>query len=231
MMSEFPVITIDGPSGSGKGTIAQRISTRLGWHYLDSGAIYRVLALNARRHQADLSNGAELADLARRLAVVFIEDPQNHDLQVLLEGEDVTQAIRDQSCSQDASTISSLTAVREALLERQRAFCKAPGLVTDGRDMGTVVFPDAEIKIFLDASLEERAQRRYLQLKKQGFDVSLASVVKGLAERDERDINRSISPLLPAADAVHVDTTGLTIEEVIQAVLDQVRKRLPNIAQ
>jgi len=225
----YPVITLDGPSGSGKGTIAQLIAQRLGWNYLDSGSIYRVLALAARRHQVEHHDEAALAILASQLDVEFISDERSLTPHVTLEGDDVTQAIRHSDIGQEASTISVLPEVRRALLQRQRDFCRAPGLVTDGRDMGTVVFPDAPLKIFLSASLEERAQRRYLQLKDQGFDDSLARVVTGLAERDERDMSRSVSPLIPANDAVHVDTTGLSIEQVVKVVIDEIQKRLPGI--
>lgn len=218
-----PVLAIDGPSGSGKGTISRLAAERLGWHLLDSGALYRVLALAARKHRVSPGDEDRLAVLARDLAVEFVaEGPEPR---VLLAGEEVTQAIRSEQCGNDASRVAALPRVREALLARQRAFQRPPGLVADGRDMGSVVFPGAALKVFLTASAEERAKRRYKQLKEKGFDVSLSTLSREIAERDHRDASRPVAPLRPAQDAVVLDTTGVGIEEVLERVLQQVRER------
>lgn len=216
-MSETPVITIDGPSGSGKGTVAQRLAHELGWHYLDSGAIYRVLALAALQHQLSLEDEAALSQLAQELDLVF--DLTARDLTVWLEGQDVSLAIRSEEAGNAASKVAALPQVRAALLQRQRDFQKAPGLVTDGRDMGTVVFPQASFKVYLTASAEERARRRLKQLKEKGIDSNLSDLTKEIAERDIRDSERTVAPLKPADDALVIDSTALNI----QAVLDKVR--------
>ena len=220
-----PVITLDGPGGTGKGTISQLLAKELRWHYLDSGAIYRVLALAAEQHHIDLTDELSLAQLALVLDVKFGTNEKN----VLLENHDVSQLIRTESCGSNASKISVYPKVRKALLERQRAFRQFPGLVTDGRDMGTVVFPDAGLKIFLIASAEQRAKRRYLQLKEKGISVSLGALYQELRERDQRDIQRDVSPLIPAVDAIHIDTTLLSITEVMQIVREKVQAFLVNI--
>lgn len=214
-----PVVTVDGPGGSGKGTISRHLARRLGYEWLDSGALYRVVALEAAQAKVPLDRDAELARLARRLDVQFAPGSETEEPRVLLHSEDVTAAIRTESCGNDASRVAAVPAVREALLARQRNFRRAPGLVADGRDMGTVVFPDARTKIFLTASLEERAKRRYNQLKEQGISASLAALFNELARRDQRDANREVAPLRPAEDAVVVDSTGLSIEQVLEEVL------------
>lgn len=213
-----PVITIDGPSGTGKGTICHMLANHLNWHVLDSGAIYRVLAYALRKNRIDFNQIQDIVKLAHSLDVRFETDPHQQS-RVILDGEDVYDQLRSEQCGQDASVIAAIPQVREALLQRQRAFAQPPGLVTDGRDMGTVIFPDAVLKIYLDASAEERAARRYFQLKEKGIDVSLAQVVDELAKRDARDTQRSHAPLKSAPDAVRIDTTGLTIVQVFDNVL------------
>lgn len=215
----FPVITVDGPSGSGKGTICALLAKQLGWNLLDSGALYRLLAFAAGNHGIDLTNEEALKQLAAHLDVQFI------DKRIVLEGEEVTDAIRNEQVGAGASMVASLPAVREALLQRQRAFQEEPGLVADGRDMGTVVFPDAPLKVFLTASAEERARRRYLQLKAKGDDVNLASLLDEIRARDERDTQRAVAPLKPAADAIVLDSTELSIEQVLERILREVADR------
>ena len=214
--NSFPVLTIDGPSGSGKGTLAQRMAQTLGWHYLDSGAIYRVLAQAALKHQTDLSDEPTLVKMAQQLDVVF--ELTDETLKVVLEGEDVSTLIRTEQAGNAASKVASLPAVRAALLQRQRDFCQAPGLVTDGRDMGTVVFPQAEYKVFLTASAEIRAERRHKQLKEKGIESNLSDLISEISERDERDSNRSVAPLKPAEDAILLDSTAMGIDEVFKQV-------------
>lgn len=218
-MSLATVITLDGPSGSGKGTIAGLLAARLGWKLLDSGALYRLLAFAAGNHGIDLTNEEALKTLAAHLDVQFV------DKRIILEGEEVTDAIRNEQVGAGASMVASLPAVREALLQRQRAFREAPGLVADGRDMGTVVFPDAPLKIFLTASAEERARRRYHQLKGKGEDVSLPSLLDEIRARDERDMQRAVAPLKPALDAIQLDSTEMSIEQVLERILDEVARR------
>lgn len=230
----IPVITIDGPSGSGKGTISQIVAQRLGWNLLDSGALYRLLALAARQAGIPLDNEAALATLAKKLDVQFVagavvpctsEGQSLSQNQVMLEGEDVGEMLRSEQCGNDASKVAALPAVREALLDRQRAFRVPPGLVADGRDMGSVVFPDADLKIFLTASAERRALRRHKQLKDKGVDVKIPRLVEEIAERDERDSTRSVAPMAPAHDAVVLDSSDLTIEQVVARVMDLWRER------
>jgi cytidylate kinase len=217
-MSDVAVVTIDGPSGSGKGTVAQRLAKKLGWHYLDSGAIYRVLAQAALKHDVDFSDHVALTELATTLDVTFSLEESN--LKVWLEGEDVSLAIRSETAGNAASKVAAVPAVRAALLQRQRNFRQAPGLVTDGRDMGTVVFPDAPFKIFLTASAEERGIRRHKQLKEKGIESNLSDLIAEIAERDKRDSERSVAPLKPADDAFTLDSTELGIEAVYQKVSD-----------
>ena len=214
-----PVITVDGPSGSGKGTLCALLAKQLGWNLLDSGALYRLLAFAAGNHGIDLTNEEALKQLAAHLDVQFI------DKRIILEGEEVTDAIRNEQVGAGASMVASLPAVREALLQRQRAFQEMPGLVADGRDMGTVVFTDAPLKIFLTASAEERARRRYLQLKAKGDDVNLASLLDEIRARDERDTQRAVAPLKPAGDAILLDSTELSIEQVLERILSEVADR------
>lgn len=224
-----PVVAIDGPSGAGKGTIAQLIARRLGWELLDSGAIYRVLALAALHHEIALDNEEALAQMAAHLDVHFSSDEQLN-IHILLEGEDIGQAIRTQEVAEAASCAAALPRVREALLRRQRAFRSPPGLVADGRDMGTVVFPDAEVKIFLTASAEERAQRRAKQLQAKGIDVNMERLLTEIRERDHRDQNRPVAPLVPAKDALLLDSSELDIEGVLARCLQYVREKLPQLA-
>ena len=211
---KVPVIAIDGPGGSGKGTISQRVASRLGWHYLDSGALYRLTALASKNHALSLDNESSIATLAEHLDVQFGADGQ-----IVLEGEEVTDAIRTEEMGEAASVVAALPTVRKALLNRQRAFREAPGLVADGRDMGSVVFPDAELKIFLTASAEVRAERRYKQLKEKGINVNLAHLLDDIRRRDERDSQRAAAPMKVADDAVQLDTTALSIEQVVDRVL------------
>ena len=225
MSPQAPVITIDGPSGSGKGTIAGLLAHRLGWSLLDSGALYRLLAFAARNHGVDLTNEESLKLLAAHLDVQFVGATPGQAPRIILEGDDVTQDIRNETVGAWASQVAALPAVREALLQRQRAFQEAPGLVADGRDMGTVVFPDAPLKIFLTASAEERARRRYLQLKAKGDDVSLSSLLDEIRARDERDTQRAVAPLKPAADAIQLDSTELSIEQVLQRIRSEIALR------
>lgn len=220
-----PVITLDGPSGTGKGTLCHLLAKHLHWNMLDSGAIYRVLAYAARQKGIDAHEIVKLTDLARSLNLRFDSSDENES-QVILDNENIYQQTRTEQCGQDASKIAIIPEVRAALLERQRDFAKLPGLVTDGRDMGTVVFPEAILKVFLYANEEERANRRYLQLKEKGINVSLAQVVEELVKRDTRDTARTHAPLKPADDAVLVDTTGLTIVQVFDNVLKLLNERL-----
>ncbi|MBD9484632.1 (d)CMP kinase [Pseudomonas sp. PDM14] len=219
------VITIDGPSGSGKGTIAGLLAQKLGWNLLDSGALYRLLAFAARNHGMDLTNEEALKTLAAHLDVQFIAAADGKPQRIILEGDEVTDAIRNEQVGAGASQVAALPAVREALLQRQRAFLEMPGLVADGRDMGTVVFPQAPLKIFLTASAEERARRRYLQLKGKVDGVSLPSLLDEIRERDERDMQRAVAPLKPAVDAIQLDSTELSIEQVLERILSEVANR------
>lgn len=219
-----PVITVDGPSGAGKGTLCKALAETLQWNLLDSGAIYRVLALAALHHQVDIGSEEALVPLASHLDVRFVAE--NGQLKVILEGEDVSNEIRNETVGNTASQAAAFPRVREALLRRQRAFREATGLVADGRDMGTVVFPDAPVKIFLDASAEERAQRRMLQLQEKGFNVNFERLLSEIKERDARDRNRPVAPLVPAADALVLDSTDMSIDDVIAKSLTYARKIL-----
>ncbi len=221
---KIPVITIDGASGTGKGVVTQRIAKQLGWKLLDSGVLYRVLAFAAQKHQISWDNEPALQELAFALDVKFISAEVGQFPLIQLEGQDVTQVIRDETIGNGASKVGSLPKVRSALLARQRAFREEPGLVTDGRDMGTVVFPDAILKVFLTASLEERALRRFNQLKAMGIHANLGDLVVGLSERDKRDQDRAIAPLKPAQDALCIDTDHLTIEQVVECIMTELKK-------
>ncbi|MBI5448597.1 MAG: (d)CMP kinase [Gammaproteobacteria bacterium] len=225
-MSSIPVITLDGPSGTGKGTLSQRLAQHLHWHFLDSGALYRVLALAATQHTIHLTDEPALAHLAQHLPVKFVVNQRGAHPLIFLDNQDVTHAIRTEKCGNDASTLSALPAVRQALIDRQRAFRQAPGLVTDGRDMGTVIFPDATLKLFLDASPEERARRRHKQLQDKGVLTDLTTIQTELQQRDDRDRQRAIAPLKPAADALIIDTTHLNIDEVFKQILQTLPKFL-----
>ncbi len=222
--NEVSVIAVDGPSGSGKGTICRLLARELGWDLLDSGALYRLTALAARHHGVALDDVEALEVLAAHLDVSF-KPQENGETQIVLEGEEVTHTIRNERVGKDASIVAALGPVRDALLSRQRDFAHAPGLVADGRDMGTVVFPEAKLKIYLDASAEERAQRRYKQLISKEPGASLDDILNDIKARDDRDMNRAVAPLKPAPDAVRLDTTSMTIDEVLQSVLDEARHR------
>ena len=208
------IITVDGPSGSGKGTVSRILAKQLGFHYLDSGALYRLLGLVAVRHHIDFTRTADLSKLAENMDVRFEALADGRNL-VLLEGEDVTQELRTEETGALASNVASIQAVRDALLTRQQQFARAPGLVADGRDMGSKVFPEAQLKIFLTASIKERASRRYKQLLEQGENVSLRALEEQVRSRDERDMNRKASPLAVATDAIEVDTSDLSIQEAV----------------
>jgi len=215
--AEAPVIALDGPSASGKGTIAKRVARALGFHYLESGALYRLIALVSLRNE--ISKEKALAETAATMGVVF------RDEKIILEKQDVTEDIRTEECSNRASEVAKLPSVRSALLQRQRAFRKPPGLVADGRDMGTVVFPDAALKVFLTASPEVRAIRRYNQLIEKGISANLRALSRDLAERDARDANRPVAPLVPAPDSQVLDSTALSIEAVADRIVGWYRER------
>ncbi len=222
-----PVITIDGASGTGKGVVTQLIAKQLGWRLLDSGALYRVLALAAQQRGIAFDDEAAVTALAEHLDVEFIATDISQFPRIMLEGKDVTETIRTEKIGNGASKIGALPAVRAALLDRQRAFRELPGLATDGRDMGTIVFPDAGVKIFLTASPEERARRRFIQLMEKGINVNLSDLIEELRERDKRDQERAVAPLRPAEDAICIDTDKLTIEQVVERVMSAVRSVFP----
>ena len=221
-----PVIAIDGPVGSGKGTVSHRVASALGFRLLDSGALYRALALAARRWGTSLDDGPSLACLAERLDIEFAPGDPAHPVRTLLGCVEVTGDIRAEQCGNDASRVSALPEVRDALLARQHGFRLPPGLVADGRDMGSIVFPDAVVKVFLTATARARAERRHKQLMAKGIDVSVARLFRDMAERDRRDRERAAAPLKPAGDAVVVDTTGLDVETVVARVLEIARSKM-----
>ncbi|WP_039913834.1 (d)CMP kinase [Cellvibrio mixtus] len=216
------VVTIDGPSGSGKGTLSQMLAKHLGYHLLDSGALYRLVALAAMKRSIDLTNEVLVAAIAQNLNVEF--SVKGESMLVLLDGEDVTDAIRQEVVSMGASKVAAHPAVRAALLDRQRAFARAPGLIADGRDMGTAVFPSAPTKIFLTASAEARAERRFKQLQAKGEVIDMAKLVADIRERDERDSKRAVSPLVPAADATIIDSTNIGIADVFARMLALIKQ-------
>ena len=217
-MARIPILTIDGPSGSGKGTISRAVAERLGWHYLDSGALYRAVGLAAAWEGVDLSDAEAVAQCARRTEIRF-ETQGAGEPHVIVNGKDATRQLRTETAGAAASAIAAQAPVRAALVDLQHGFRRLPGLVADGRDMGTVIFPEALYKVFLTASAGERAQRRYKQLKEKGVSVNLDSLLHEIAARDERDAGRAVAPLKPAEDAVVVDSTGTPITEVIERVL------------
>ncbi|WP_440056055.1 (d)CMP kinase [Pseudoalteromonas sp. T1lg65] len=223
MQAMMPVITVDGPSGSGKGTVCRLLAETLNWDVLDSGAIYRVLSLAALHHQIAVDNEDGLVPLAANLDVQFIIDKDTKKSKIILEGEDVTNTIRNEEVGAAASKIAALPRVREALLRRQRAFRSEAGLIADGRDMGTVVFPNAELKIYLTASAEERARRRFVELNEKGHDVTLSGLLEDIKARDDRDMNRKVAPLVPAQDAVVIDTTDDNAEQVFDRVMSLIQ--------
>lgn len=223
MRARPPVICIDGPSGSGKGTISRLLAKRLGWHLLDSGALYRLAALAALDAGVALDDAPAVADRAARMRVAFV--PAGDEVTIMLEGHDVTGRLRQQATGAAASRVAALPEVRQALLQRQRDFRRLPGLVADGRDMGTTVFADAPLKIFLTATPEERARRRHKQLMEMGLSANLHELATEIRERDRRDATRSASPLRPAADAIEINSTRLTVGQVLDAVLGQARGR------
>lgn len=217
---EKVVITVDGPSGAGKGTLCHALAEKLGFDFLDSGALYRITALDAEKKNVSLDDETTLAEIARNLDIQFL--PENGEIKVILEGENVGDQIRTAQAGQNASKIAAFPLVREALLARQRAFSTEKGLIADGRDMGTVVFPDAKIKLFLDASAEERTKRRVKQLQEKGFNANFDEILAEIKERDFRDRNRSVAPLAPAKDALLLDSTHLSIDDVIKQALNHI---------
>jgi len=223
-MTNIPVLTIDGPAGSGKGTIVEHVAKELGWHILDSGALYRIVAVAAEKKNIAFDDDDSLAELAETLDAVFLPC-KGGGVEVRLEGDDVSKAIRTEDCGCAASKVAANKGVRKALLERQRNYLLSPGLVADGRDMGTVVFPNAFAKIFLTASAEERAKRRYKQLNEKGLDVTLASLILEIQARDARDMNRAEAPLKAADDAITIDTSDLSIDAVVTQVLAIVKEK------
>jgi CMP/dCMP kinase len=229
-MDKAPVIAVDGPSGTGKGTICSFLATNLNWHLLDSGTLYRVVALAAEQQSLSLDDEASLARIAARLDLKFENMNAGEGIGVIFENNDVSRAIRSETCGNAASLAAALPAVREALLHRQREFRQPPGLIADGRDMGTMVFPDAELKIFLTASAEERALRRYKQLKEKGISVNLRGLSADIAERDKRDKERVVSPLVAAEDAIVIDTTECDVNAVNRQISALVQNRFTDLA-
>lgn len=227
MADQAPVITVDGPSGSGKGTICQLLANRLGYQLLDSGALYRLTAVAGFQKQVDLQDVAAITDVARYLDIQFQVGEKG--VIALLENVDVTRDIRQEKAGMGASVVASIPSVRDALLDRQRAFRQFPGLVADGRDMGTTVFPDAQVKVFLTASAEERAQRRYKQLIDRGESANLRALLEDIKARDQRDMDRSASPLKPATDALEIDSTSMSIDAVLAKVLGLVEQRIDSV--
>jgi CMP/dCMP kinase len=219
----IPVLTIDGPSGSGKGTISRMVAENLGWHLLDSGALYRAVGFAAGMEGLDLSDAEAMTRCAETTRITFRAAKDGGETHVIVNGMDATDEIRTETCGAAASAIAAIPSVRAALFDKQRSFRKSPGLVADGRDMGTVIFPDARVKVFLTAGAEERARRRYKQLKEKGLGVTLAALLREIQARDVRDAERPVAPLKPASDAVIIDSTGMPIDTVVAQVLALVR--------
>lgn len=219
----IPVLTIDGPSGSGKGTISRSVADNLGWHLLDSGALYRAVGFAAGMEGLDLSDAEAMTRCAETTRITFRAAKDGGETHVFVNGMDATDEIRTETCGAAASAIAAIPSVRAALFDKQRHFRKSPGLVADGRDMGTVIFPDARVKVFLTASADERARRRYKQLKEKGLGVTLAALLREIQARDVRDAERPVAPLKPAPDAVIIDSTGIPIDAVVAKVLSLVR--------
>ena len=224
-MAEVPVITVDGPGGAGKGTLCVALARELGWHLLDSGALYRLVALAAEQRDVAFDDREALAEVARHLDVSFELEVDSDQTRVFLDGQPVADAMRSDAAGQGASQVASIPEVRSALVDRQRGFRRAPGLIADGRDMGTVIFPDAELKVFLTASTEERARRRYKQLIDKGLDANLRDLFASMAARDERDAQRAVAPLRSADDALVIDSTSVDAEGVLAQVLAAARSR------
>jgi cytidylate kinase len=219
-----PVITVDGPSGAGKGTLCQMLAAKLNWALLDSGALYRVTALAAKQHAVAMDNEAGLEAIAAHLDVQFKVSAEQAGVQVILESQNVTSDLRTEETGAIASQVAAVNVVRDALLERQRAFQQSSGLIADGRDMGTVVFPNAELKVYLTASAEERGERRYKQLLESGNNASLARIIEDIKARDDRDMNRTVAPLKPAEDAIIIDSTSMSINAVFEKVQQAAKK-------
>ncbi|MBX3697383.1 MAG: (d)CMP kinase [Dokdonella sp.] len=223
MSNPAPVLTIDGPSGSGKGTISRLVAERLGWHLLDSGALYRAVGYAAGAEGLDLSDAEAVTRCAQTTKIRFRDPGDGSETRVIVNGHDATDELRTETAGAAASAIAAIPGVRSALFDKQRDFRRNPGLVADGRDMGTVIFPDARYKVFLTASADERAKRRYKQLKNKGLNVTLAALLREIQARDERDAARTVAPLRPAEDALTIDTTGIPVDSVVAAVLSVVR--------
>ena len=223
MSNPAPVLTIDGPSGSGKGTISRLVAERLGWHLLDSGALYRAVGYAAGAEGLDLSDAEAVTRCAQTTKIRFRDPGDGGETRVIVNGHDATDELRTETAGAAASAIAAIPGVRSALFDKQRDFRRNPGLVADGRDMGTVIFPDARYKVFLTASADERAKRRYKQLKNKGLNVTLAALLREIQARDERDAARTVAPLRPAEDALTIDTTGIPVDSVVAAVLSVVR--------
>ncbi len=219
-----PVITVDGPSGSGKGSLCQMLANSLGWHLLDSGALYRIVGLAAVKKDVSFTDEGALAELAAELDVEFKAGESGEPAAVFLDGEDISRQIRHEDSGTYASRVAVYNAVRDALKVLQRSFARAPGLIADGRDMGTVIFPDAQLKIYLTASAQERADRRYKQLINKGHNVNLAALLEDIKARDERDMNREVAPLKPASDAIIIDSTSMAIDDVFNQVIADFKK-------
>jgi cytidylate kinase len=223
------IITVDGPSGSGKGTVSQLLADKLGWRMLDSGALYRVLGLATQRHSLSFSDEEKITELARNLDIQFNINKETGEVEPIFENENISSLIRTDEAGQAASKVAAISTVRDALLARQQDFYQPPGLVADGRDMGTVVFPQAPVKIFLTASAECRAERRFNQLKNKGVDANMRALLDSIKARDERDSNRSVAPLVPASDALIIDSSEMSIDEVLSQVIDFADKKVSDL--